>query len=65
MKSSTPKPRFTIRYRTVRGTKDYEKSSSGEYQVLDGRRIVARFDYEHHAQAHIVKLCAASNPRSE
>jgi hypothetical protein len=52
------KPKYTIRYRVIRGRKDYEKPASGEYQVLDGRRIVGRHDYEHQAQRQVARLCA-------
>ena len=52
------KPQYTIRYRTVRGRKDYEKATSPEYQVVEGRRVVARFDFEHQAQKWIFDKCA-------
>lgn len=59
-------PRYTIRYRVVRSRKAHEKPVSSEYQVLDGRKIVGRHDFEHQAQAQIVRLCAtASNGRDK
>lgn len=50
------RPRYTIRYRTVRHTKDYERMASPEYQVLDGRKVVGRFDFEYQAIAEIARL---------
>lgn len=55
------KPRYTIRYRVVRSKKEHERPASPEYQVLDRHhlnKIVGRHDFEHQAQAQIVRLCA-------
>lgn len=54
---NTRSPRYTIRYRVVRGRKEWERPASGEFQVLDGRRIVGRHDFEAQAQAQIAELC--------
>jgi hypothetical protein len=54
--------RFKIRFRERRG---HSREAGGyaawtEVQVVEGRRVVGRFDLEHQAQAWIARQDAAS-----
>lgn len=59
----TEKSALKIRYRTRRGyAKEAQGYTSwGEYQVVDGRKVVGRFDFEDQAQ----KFIAASPHQGE
>lgn len=61
----TGKPRYKIRYRHRRG---YSKEAQGyigwgEYQLLDGARVIGRYDFEDQAERAMRELEGKSNDR--
>lgn len=53
---------YKIRTRQILGKWAWERAVSEEVQVVEGRRVVARFDLESEAQAWIARKLAETVP---